>query len=309
MKRVWTYLKFIVMGLVGTLVLIFGVNQMKAERDLAVDEIIKSYQPELEKNDLAENPLYQFLQQNQPTPELMAVYAHLLANTEIPPLPPRLSVYKPIETMSRWNEGLLKHAENQSERAKLAIFSSILESSSKLLENRITVVELNVFISIVRRTLDWAAEQKWTPKSIEPLTEISKKVSALIEKRETLVKNALKAERDFSFEIVLNADFSRSENSGRTFSSLGPSFFDRNETLNFLNARSEKLEVAANCIQDYTCDKQSPEKFEFDPFSMLRNPMGKALLTALNFHESMLSTIQENVQKLEQSHKNFASIL
>lgn len=325
MKRALRYLKFISLGLVGTLVLIFSVNQIPTERDPVVEEIIKSYQPELEKNDLTENPLYQFLQQNQPAPELMAVYAHLLATTDLPKIPPRMDVHKPIIAMFKWNKELLEYAGTRSENEQLKIISAIIDSSSKLLENRITIIEFKIFVTTIRLTLEWAAEQKWSPKATARLKEISQKVTLLLDKRETLVKNALRGERDLSFQIILTTDFKnldlnnldakvnqpvpRSDIQAKILTEIGPWFFDRTQTVNAIHSRFEKLSTAATCLQDYLCDKLAPENSDIGTFSMLRNPVGKGILKLLYLRETDMVRNQEAFLNLEQSNKSFSALL
>jgi hypothetical protein len=324
MKRALRYLKFISLGLIGTLVLIFLVNQIPTERDATVEETIKNYQPELVKNELAENPLYLFLQQNEPSAELMAVYAHLISTTDIPKLPPRMDVHKPIIAMFRWNKELLTYAGTHTEREKLKVIASIVDLSAKLLENRITIIEFKIFTTTVRQTLDWATEQQWSPKAIEPLKELSQKASTLLDKREVLVKNALNGERELSFQIVLDTDLSNFEMNldskslapkpqtdlqAKMLSLVGPYLFDRNQTLNIINTRFDRLSASAVCLQDYSCDKIKPEPYDINTFSMLRNPVGKGILKVLAVREYEMAKNQESFQKLEQSNKAFSAIL
>lgn len=325
MKRALRYLKFILLGLTGTLVLIFLVNQIPTERDPVVEEIIKSYQPELEKNVLADNPLFQFLQQNQPAPELMAVYTHLLATTDMPKIPPRMDVHKPIIAMFRWNKELLKYAETHGEKEKLKVISSILDSSAKLLENRITIVEFRIFVTSTRLAIDWAAEQKWSPKATAQLKEFSQKVTLLIDKRETLVKTALNGERDLSFQIILNTYFNhtdlnnldtkidppvqQSDLKTKILMEVGPWFFDRTQTLNLIHSQFEKLNATVTCLQDYSCAKVKPEPSDISTLSMLRNPVGKGILKLLALREYDMVRNQEIFLMLEQSNKTFSALL
>lgn len=325
MKRALRYLKFISFGLVGTLILIFLVNQIPTERDPVVEEIIKSYQPELEKNALAENPLFQFLQQNQPEPELMAVYTHLLATTDLPKIPPRMDVHKPIIAMFRWNKELLKYAETHGEREKLKVISSILESSAKFLENRITIIEFRIFITSTRLALDWATAQKWSPKATEQLKEFSQKVTLLIDKREALVKTALNGERDLSFQIILNTYFNntdmnnldtktdppapKSDLQTKILTKVSPWFFDRTQTLNTIHSHFEKLNSTAACLSDYSCAKLKPEASDISTLSMLRNPVGKGILKILSHREYDMVRNQEVFLLLESSNKSFSALL
>jgi hypothetical protein len=323
MKRTVRYLKFICVGLVGTLIVIFLVNQIPTERDAAVSEVIQNYQPDLTSNELTENPLFVFLQQNQHAPELMAVYAHLLSTTELPKIPPRMSLHKPIISMIRWNKELLKHAETHTEKEKLKDITGIIDQSSKLLNNNITILEFKIFITSIRLTLDWAATQKWSAKSTPDLKELLQKTTLLLEKREDLVKNALNGERELSFQIVLDTDFTNLDLANldskpsvpapkpnlrtQVLLQIGPWFFDRNETLNTLNTRFNELGATTVCLQDYSCDKLKVELLDVSMFSMVKNPVGKGILKLIAIREHDMIRNQEAFLKLEESNKAFAA--
>lgn len=324
MKRLLRYLKFISLGLITTLILIFAVNQTSTVRDAAVESIIQAYQPELASNELAENPLYLFLQQNEPSPELMAVYVHTISTSDLPKLPPRLDIHKPILAMYRWNQELLKYAETRTENEKLKIFTHLVDINAKLLENRIPMIEFRMFITNLRQTLDWATGKEWTPKANARLKELSQKVTLLLDKREALVKNVLNSERELSFQLVINMDFSNLslnnldaktapdiDPSMRTqiVKTVGPYFFDRNQTLNMINTRTEALIASAACLQNYTCDKQISETVEENIFTRLRNPVGKGILKILALREQEMAKNQEAFLALEESNKNFAAVL
>lgn len=324
MKRLLRYLKFISLGLTTTLILIFVVNLTSTERDAAVESTIQAYQPELASNELAENPLYLFLQQNEPSPELMAVYVHTISTNDLPKLPPRLDFHKPILALYRWNQELLKYAETRTENEKLKIVTHLVDINAKLLENRIPMIEFRMFITSIRQTLDWATGQEWTPKATARLKELSQKVTLLLDKREALMKNVLNSEREISFQLVINMDFSNlSLNNLDTKSApdmdpsmraqivktLGPYFFDRNQTLNMINTRTEAFIASAACLQNYTCDKQVSETVEESIFSRLRNPVGKGILKILALREQEMAKNQEAFLELEESNKNFGAVL
>ncbi|MNT49019.1 hypothetical protein D3C72_1858420 [compost metagenome] len=150
-------------------------------------------------------------------------------------------------------------------------------------------------------------------------------MTLLIDKRETLVRSALTGERDLSFQVILNTDFSnlamnnldtktdqpvpQSDLQAKILAEVGPWFFDRTQTLNTIYARFNKLSSAASCLQDYNCDKQKPEPSDISTLSMLRNPVGKGILKILAWRDYDMIRNQEAFLMLEQSNKSFSALL